>query len=138
MSKILEANIADLYVKGQLFNPLNDYIKGKIDRSILGIVKPMANLVYGTISMSDGLEHVSPLLNCSLDEIEKRITGAWFPAFIPLNDFEIEKESLQDVLKDLFSSSYFPKEWSYTVLELIDWIREYSWLISERNKDYLF
>ena len=138
ISKILGANIADLYVKGQLFNPLNDYIKGKIDKCILGIVEPMANLVYGTISMSDGLGHISPLLNCSLHEIETRITDARFPAFIPLNDFEIEKESLQNVLKDLFSSSYFPKEWSYTVLELIDWIREYSWLISERNKDYPF
>ncbi len=138
VSKILGANIADLYVKGQLFNPLNDYIKGKTDRSILGIVKPMANLVYGTVSLSEGLAHVSPLLNCSSEEIEKRITGIRFPAFITLNDFEIENASLQDVLKDLFSSSYFPKEWSYIVLELIDWIREYSWLISKRNKEYPF
>ena len=126
VSKILGANIADLYVKGQLFNPLSDYIKGKIDRSILGIVKPMANLVYGTITLSEGLERVSPLLKSSPEEIEKNITNIHFPAFIALNDFGIENANLQEILKDLFSSSYFPKEWSYTVLELIDWIREYN------------
>lgn len=138
LSKILEANIADLYVKGKLFNPLNDYIKGKIDKSILGIINPMANLVFGTVSLNEGLAHVSSLLNCSSEEIETHITGVHFPAFIPLNDFEIENVNLQDVLKNLFSSSYFPKEWSYTVLELIDWIREYNWLISERNTEYPF
>lgn len=138
VSKILGANIADLYVKGQLFNPLNDYIKGKIDRSILDIVKPMANLVYGTISLSEGLAHVSQLLNCSVAEIEKHITGIHFPAYIALNDFSAEQSELQNILKDLFSSSYFPKEWSYTVLELIDWIREYNWLISKRNTAYPF
>ena len=138
VSKILGVNIADLYVKGQLFNPLNDYIKGKIDRSILGIVKPMANLVFGTITLSEGLAHVSPLLNCSSEEIEKYITNIHFPAFIVLNDFDVENSNLQDILKDLFSSSYFPKEWSYTVLELIDWIREYNWVISKRNQNYPF
>lgn len=138
VSNILETNIADLYVKGQLFNPLNDYIKGKINRAILGIVKPMANLVYGTISLSEGLANVSPLLNCSLEEIEQHITDIHFPAFIVLNDFDVENLNLQDILKDLFSSSYFPKEWSYTVLELIDWIREYNWFISKRNTDYPF
>lgn len=138
VSKILGANIADLYVKGQLFNPLNDYIKGKIDRSILGIVKPMANLVYGTITLSEGLERVSPLLKSSPEEIEKNITNIHFPAFIALNDFGIENANLQEILKDLFSSSYFPKEWSYTVLELIDWIREYNWFISKRNENFPF
>lgn len=138
LSKILGANIADLYVKGQLFNPLNDYIKGKIDRSILDIVKPMANLVYGTITLSEGLERVSPLLKCSPEEIENHITDIHFPAFIALNDFGIENENLQEILKDLFSSSYFPKEWSYTVLELIDWIREYTWFISKRNDNFPF
>ena len=138
LSKILGANIADLYVKGLLFNPLNDYIKGKIDRSILGIVKPMANLVYGTITLSEGLERVSPLLKCSPEEIENHITDIHFPAFIALNDFGIENENLREILKDLFSSTYFPKEWSYTVLELIDWIREYTWFISKRNDNFPF
>lgn len=138
VSKILETNIGDLYVKGQLFNPLNDYMKGKIDRSILGIAKQMANMVYGTITMSEGLAHVSSLLKCSIVDISNHIQEIRFPAFIALNDFSVENTNLQDILKDLFSSSFFPKEWAHTVLEMIDWIREYNLFISQRNKEYPF
>lgn len=138
ISKILSINIKDLYVKGKLFNPLNDYVKGKIDRLLLETVKPFANILYSTISMSEGLSNVSSLLNCKMDEIEEKIKSKQFPAFLVLNDFLLENSNLQEILKDLFSSSYFPKEWSYTVLELMDWIREYNWFISERNKEYPF
>lgn len=138
ISDILSINIRDLYVNGKLYNPLNDYMKGKIDRAILGILKQMANLSYGTISLSEGLSNVNQLLKCSEEELCKLISGKQFPAFIVLNDFSDESTNLQNVLKDLFSSSYFPKEWSYTVLELIDWIREYNWFISRRNSTYPF
>lgn len=138
VSKILAENIKDLYVKGQLFNPLNDYIKGKIDRSILAVAKQMTNLVFGTITLSSGLEQVPNLLNCSFEEVEAHISSIQFPGFIALNDFYEETTNLQDILKDLFSSAYFPKEWSFTVLELLDWIRVYSWFISKRNKEYPF
>ncbi len=136
VSKILAENIKALYAKGQLFNPLNDYIKGKIDRSILAVAKQMANLVFGTITLSSGLAQVPNLLKCSFEEVASHISGIQFPGFIALNDFYVEAINLQDILKDLFSSACFPKEWSFTVLELLDWIREYSWFISKRNKEY--
>ena len=98
----------------------------------------MVNLVYGTISLSEGLSNVSQFLNCTVEEIENHIIGIHFPAFIAMNDFSLEQSELQNILKDLFSSSYFPKEWSYTVLELLEWIRNYNWLISKRNNDYPF
>lgn len=81
ISKILSINIKDLYVKGKLFNPLNDYVKGKIDRLLLETLKPFANILYGTISMSEGLSNVSSLLNCKMDEIEEKIKSKQFPAF---------------------------------------------------------
>ncbi len=136
VSKILAENIKALYAKGQLFNPLNDYIKGKIDRSILAVAKQMANLVFGTITLSSGLAQVPNLLKCSFEEVASHISGIQFPGFIALNDFYVEAINLQDISKDLFSSACFPKEWSFTVLELLDWIREYSWFISKRNKEY--
>ena len=63
IAKILAANIQDLYMQGKMFNPLNDYMKGRIDRSMLNLAKRMANLVFGTISMSEGLAQVTDLLN---------------------------------------------------------------------------
>lgn len=138
ISKILSQNIRDLYVMGKLYNPLNDYMKGKIDKSILGILKPMSNLCYGTISLSSGLANTTSFMKCSKEDLCDLIDEKKFPAFIALNNFEMESKSLQDNLKELLSSSYFSKEWSYTVLELLDWIREYNWFISTRNKDYPF
>ncbi|MCM1060606.1 MAG: nucleotide-binding protein [Eubacterium sp.] len=138
VTQILTTNIKDLYLTGKLFNPLNDYIKGKIDRSILSVAKQMANLVYGTITLSDGLAHVDDLLNCNLDEIKTKICCASFPSFIVLNDFSSAKAELQSILKDLLSSSYFPKEWCFTVLEMLDWIRMYAWFVSHRNTTFPF
>lgn len=138
ITQILAANIKDLYSTGKLFNPLDDYIKGKIDHSILSVAKQMSNLVYGTITLSEGLSHVDELLNCTLDEIKNKICHAKFPAFIVLNDFSAAKAELQSILKDLLSSSYFSKEWCFTVLEVLEWIRIYAWYVSHRNTMFPF
>lgn len=138
ITKILAANIQDLYVHGKLFNPLNDYMKGRIDCSLLSIAKQMANLVFGTMTMSEGLSRVNDLLNMPVTKCTQSLSQAQFPAFIVLNTFSEDEDNLKLILRELFSSSYFPKEWSYTVLELLEWIREYNYLISKRNKDYPF
>ena len=136
ITKILATNIQDLYVDGKLFNPLNDYMKGRIDRSILNMAKRMANLVFGTLSMHEGLAQVNDLLNLEVSKCSERLKSVQFPAFIVLNTFSDDEDNLKLILRELFSSSYFPKEWSYTVLELLEWIREYNYLISKRNPDY--
>lgn len=138
ITKILTTNIQELYVDGKLFNPLNDYMKGRIDRSIVNIAKQMANLVFGTMSMSEGLAHVQDLLNLQTNKCSELLSKVQFPAFIAFNTFSEDEDNLKLILRELFSSSYFPKEWSYTVLELLDWIREYNYKISKRNPDYPF
>ena len=136
ITNILATNIQDLYVDGKLFNPLNDYMKGRIDRSVLSIAKQMANLVFGTMTMSEGLAKVNDLLNLRTNKCSELLGQVQFPAFIALNTFSEDEDNLKLILRELFSSSYFPKEWSYTVLELLEWIREYNYLISKRNPDY--
>ena len=113
-------------------------MKGRIDRSLLAVAKQMANLVFGTITMSDGLSKVPDLLNSTKEEITENLNNAQFPAFIVLNTYSEEENNLKLILRELLSSSYFPKEWSYTVLELLDWIREYNFLISKRNPTFPF
>lgn len=138
ISRILADNIQSLYIKGQMFNPLNDYMKGRIDRSILSIAKQMANLVFGTVTMKDGLSRVTDLLNLPEEKRDQLLCQVEFPAFIVLNTFSQDEDSLKLILNELLSSSYFPKEWSYTVLELLDWLRQYNYLISSRNKNFPF
>jgi hypothetical protein len=135
---ILTQNIKDLFVAGKLFNPLNDYMKGKIDKAFLDIAKQLANLMFGTYTLSDGSSHIKELLDLSYAIILDRMCICEFPAFIVLNTYEETASDLRDILKDLFSSSFFPKEWAYSVLELIDWIHDYSYFSSQRNRLYPF
>lgn len=138
IANILTLNIKDLYVQGKLFNPLNDYMKGKIDKAFLDIGKQLANLMFGTYSLSEGLSHMQEFLMLSYEIIYDRMCLCEFPAFIVLNTFETTEQELNNILKDIFSSSYFPKEWAYCVLELLDWIRMYSYFVSERNSQFPF
>lgn len=138
VASILATNIKDLYVRGKLFNPLNDYMKGKIDKQFLHVGKQLANIMFGTYSLSDGLAHVTDLLELSYDTIYDRMCNCAFPGFVVLNTFETAEQELNGILKDIFSSSYFPKEWAYCVLELLDWIRSYSHFISQRNPHFPF
>ncbi len=138
IADILALNIKDLFVQGKLFNPLNDYMKGKIDKAFLDVGKQLANLMFGTYSLSEGLSHVKDLLSLSYETIFDRMCMCEFPAFIVLNTYESTEEELKGVLKDIFSSSYFPKEWAYCVLELLDWIRAYRNLSMERNPHFPF
>lgn len=131
-------NIKDLFVQGKLFNPLNDYMKGKIDKAFLDIGKRISNLMFGTYSFTEGLSQMPELLALTNEMIFERMCMCEFPAFIVLNTYESTEQDLRNNLKDIFSSSYFPKEWAYCVLELLDWIREYNYFISERNPQYPF
>lgn len=138
IADILAINIKDLFVQGKLFNPLNDYMKGKIDKAFLSVGKQLANLMFGTYSLSEGLSHIKDLLSLSYEVIFDRMCMCEFPAYIVLNTYESTVQELKDILKDIFSSSYFPKEWAYCVLELLEWIRIYSNITSERYPQFPF
>jgi len=117
-------------------NTLNDYMKGRIDKNILDICKQISNILFGTVSMSEGLSHVKDFLSMDLTIITDCIQNAEFPGFIVLNNYNQTSVELRDILKEILSSAYFPREWTYTVLNIIDWIRRYKYLISKRNPQY--
>ena len=135
ITDILKQNIEELFVDGKLFNPLNDYMKGRIDKNILDIAKQIANLIFGTYTMSEGLLHVKDLINLDNNTILDKISACKFPGFILMNTYETTESQLRDILKEILSSSYFPKFWSYTMLKLIDWLRQYKYMFSPRNKN---
>lgn len=135
ITDILKQNIEELFVDGKLFNPLNDYMKGRIDKNILDIAKQIANLIFGTYTMSEGLLHVKDLINLDNNTILDKLSACKFPGFILMNTYETTESQLRDILKEILSSSYFPKFWSYTILKLIDWLRQYKYMFSPRNKN---
>lgn len=132
---ILNSNILSLYSQGKLFNPLTDYMKGKIDKCILDICIKLSNLLFETRSISEGLSDTTKLLNLSKSEISLILNRISFPAFILFDSYETTDSELRDILKNLFSSNYFQKEWSVAILRIIDWLRIHQNIISSREND---
>ncbi len=130
---ILNENILALYSRGKLANPLNDYMKGKIDQCILNISKKICNLIFETVSLSEGLADTNKLFELTIEEIEQKLDNIAFPAFVFLDEHDSTDVLLRNILKDLFASNYFSKEWTITVLNLMDWLRVYKNIISPRN-----
>ena len=130
---IFNDNILSLYSKGKLSNPLNDYMKGKIDKCILDISKKLCNLIFETVSLSEGLADTSRLLELSTQDIIDKLDNISFPAFVFLDEHESTNTLLREILKDLFSSNYFGRDWTIIVLNIIDWLRIYRNIASPRE-----
>lgn len=130
---ILNENILSLYSQGKLANPLNDYMKGKVDKCILDIGKKLSNLIFETVSLSEGLVGINELLNLSVNDIKQKLDSISFPAFVFLDEHDDTDGLLREILKDLFASNYFGKEWTITVLNIIDWLRIYRDIVSPRE-----
>lgn len=129
----LRENIKSLFVSGKLFNPLNDYMKARIDKNLLEVSKQFSNILFNSVSMSDGLANTINFLKLSDLEIKNKLLDVKFPDFLFLNTYEKVISELREILKELLSSTYFSKEWSYTILNFIEWIRQYKYIVSERN-----
>ena len=136
ITTILKQNIEDLFIEGKLFNPLDDYMKGRIDKNILDIAKQISNLMFGTYTLSEGLLHVKDLLKLDYNIVLDRLISCEFPGFILMNTYETTQNQLREILKEVLSSSYFPKSWSQLVLKLLDWLRQYNFLFSRRNDKF--
>ena len=130
---ILSDNIISLYSEGKLANPLVDYMKGRIDICFLDISKKLCNLLFETVSLSEGLAATNRFLNMSLEETKQLLEQVSFPAFVFLDQHETTDKLLRDILKDLFSSNYFIKDWTVVVLNFIDWLRTYASITSPRD-----
>lgn len=129
----LRENIKSLFVSGKLFNPLNDYMKARIDKNLLEVSKQFSNILFNSVSMSDGVANTINFLKLSDLEIKTKLLDVKFPDFLFLNTYENVINELREILKELLSSTYFSKEWSYTILNFIEWIRQYKYIVSERN-----
>lgn len=139
ISGIIYKNISEMYSKGILFNPLRDYVKGKIDYCFLEVLKHICTIVYETYSMSDSLKKVNNLLNLDknmlYDLLNKRNNILGFFAYKNLEDVQ---EKLIELFNNINSSSNYPTDWAVTILNLNDWIRSFQWYISFRRENPIF
>jgi hypothetical protein len=128
-----------MYSRGLLFNPLKDYMKGKIDYCILGILKQICCMVYRTIRMTEALAKVTELLSIEKDQLSTILKNREpILGFFANNDLNEVKEMLTQIFTTLTTSSLYQVEWSLTALKLLDWIRQYQYLISDRAVKRLY
>lgn len=126
-----------MIAKGLISNPLRDHMKGRIDYCILEILKQISCVLFNTITMSDALAKVTEVLDFTEEKIvdilsdNHKVLG-----FFANNDLEEVKRKSEAIFSAITTSNVYQVEWAVLVLELIDWVRRYQYLISDRAKIY--
>lgn len=121
ISEIISLNISDLFKKGQLYNPIEDHIKKKIDYIILKIARNIVNIFdfEKDINLSVRLSELDEL---SVEQMAYTLSQTKTLGFYYLFDYEESQNSLEKILDQLLSCNYFKDGWKEAVIELIDWI----------------
>lgn len=139
VSRALAVAIKEMMSKGLVGNPLRDHMKGRIDYCILEILKQISCILYNTITMSDALGKVTDVLKLTEEKIvdilsdNHRVLG-----FFACNDLEEVKKKCETIFSAITTSNIYEVEWAVVVLEVIDWIRRYQYIISNRAKNILY
>lgn len=139
VSRALAVGIKEMMSKGLVGNPLRDHMKGRIDYCILEILKQISCILYNTITMSDALGKVTDVLKLTEEKIvdilsdNHRVLG-----FFACNDLEEVKKKCETIFSAITTSNIYEVEWAVVVLEVVDWIRRYQYIISNRAKNILY
>ncbi len=122
LAGIITANINSLFRKGQLFNPIEDHIKKKIDYIFLRIVRNIINIFDFEKAEVNYSKRIVELESLSISEMAYILTQSETLGFYFLNDYYNSQEKLEEILNQLLSSNFFYDSWSEAVIYLIDWI----------------
>lgn len=136
ISKALSNGIKDMLSKGLIWNPLRDHMKSKIDYCILEILKQINCILFNTITMSDALEKVTSILTLTQEEISTILSeNHKVLGFFASNDLDNVRKKAESIFSTITTSNIYQVEWAIIILELIDWIRQYQYIISDRAKN---
>ncbi len=133
ISSAIMEDLKQLHAKGLFYNPLNDYLKGKIDECFIDIGGNLGNLLLGGYSMTEAFENFPKLLRFNEIELNGYIQSSNFLGFFFYNNYEKSLQSLEAIFNKIISSNFFPSEWATMVLSLIQWINENTYIVSERT-----
>lgn len=132
--KILNQTINQLFTKGMLKDELNDYIKTKVDRYILALIRSLDKILHG---YNNNKLEVN-ILKLERNEIKALLENRKFLGFQVFKNYEETKNELTDILKDITSSVYYKKELGVIIVNLINWLNKFHKLNSLRESPNLF
>lgn len=137
IAEIISVNINNLFRKGELYNPIEDHLKKKIDYIVLQIARNIINIFdfEKTVNYSTRL---SELDNLSVEEMAKKLSKTETLGFYYLFDYEESQAKLENLLNQLLSCNYFFDGWREAVINLIDWIDMWNHTIDPHFSPNLF
>lgn len=137
LSQIITLNIDSLFKKGELYNPIEDHIKKKIDYIVLRIARNIVDIFdfEKSVNLSTRLPELEkmPLNDMAILLSQCKTLGYFF--FYNYDDSQIQ---LETILNQLLSYSYFSDSWRVTVIHLIDWIDMWNHTVDPHFSPNLF
>lgn len=121
ISKIIYLNINNLFANGQLFNPIEDHLKKKIDYVVINILRNIIN-IFKFEQIVNYSAFLVELDNYSIEELSEIIGKAETLGFYYRFDYEEYQVKLEAILDKLLSCDYFINSWREAVINFIDWI----------------
>lgn len=121
ISKIIKENIDFLFRNGQLYNPIEDHIKGKIDYEVLKIVRNLICILKFEESV-DYSKYLDDLSSISVDDISDILLNKPTLGFYYRYNYEECQKNLELLLDKLLSCDYFNMAWREAVIRYIVWI----------------
>jgi hypothetical protein len=138
ISKIISDTVTQLHSNGSLFDPVEDYVKGKIDYVLLEILKNIDTVYFSSTLKKGELHKITDLLDFSKDDLKVKLTGNSFLGFYFVQSYENRIEALESLLDRLFLTNSFDDKAKAIIVKLIRWIESWNDLVSQRFHKNLF
>ena len=137
IAEIITVNINGLFRNGELYNPIEDHLKKKVDYVIFQIVRNLINIFdfEKEINYSKRLVELDELSN---DEMAQALVSHSTLGFYYLFDYSEFQEKLEKLLDQLLSCGYFIDGWREAVINFIDWIDMWNHTINPHFAPGLF
>ena len=110
-----------MFRSGQLYNPIEDHIKGKIDYEILKIVRN----IISTLKFEETVDYskcIGEISSKTIDEITVILSSKPTLGFYYRYNYEECLKNLESLLDKLLSCDYFHMSWREAVIRFITWI----------------
>lgn len=114
-------NIDSLFKKGELYNPIEDHIKKKIDYIVLRIARNIVNIFdfEKTVNLSTRLLELEQM---EIKDMAYLLSQSKTLGYFFYYNYDDSQLQLETILNQLLSYNYFSDSWRITVIYLIDWI----------------
>lgn len=138
IADIVVTNIMTLINKGELFNPIEDLVKEKIDKIFLGIFSNIINIFYFEKTSIEYVVVKDKLKKMSDIDMAYILAKTETLGFFFLYDYTNWENELKEMQKILLNSQYYSDKWCEIVICLLNWIEGWNRIFALQQEERLF